>query len=54
MGPERRVPGPHRLMEDSVATQFEREIESQTGMKQTLLWLGAMLIGVVIVGYFYI
>ncbi len=54
MGPERRVPGPHWLMEDSVATHIEHETETQTGMKQTLLWLGAMFIGVVVVAYFYI
>lgn len=54
MGPERRVPGPHRLVEDSMATHIEHETESQSDMKQTLIWLGVMLIGVIVVGYFYI
>ena len=36
-----------------MATHIEHENEGQS-MTQTLIWLGAMLIGVVIVGYFYI
>ncbi len=28
--------------------------ESQSDMKQTLIWLGAMIVAVIAVGYFYI
>ena len=30
------------------------ETQDSGSMTQTLIWLGAMLIGVVVVGYFYI
>jgi hypothetical protein len=30
------------------------ETESQSGMTQTLIWLGAMIVGVAVVAYFYI
>ena len=30
------------------------ETESQGDMTQTLIWLGAMIVGVIVVGYFFI
>jgi hypothetical protein len=30
------------------------ETESRTDMTQTLIWLGAMIVGVIVVGYFFI
>lgn len=30
------------------------ETESQGDMIQTLIWLGAMIVGVIVVGYFFI
>ena len=32
----------------------ETESESQGSMTQTLIWLGAMLVGVAVVAYFFI
>lgn len=38
-----------------MATHIEHDdTEAQAGMTQTLIWLGAMLVGVAIVAYFFI
>ena len=48
------TPGPksHQPLEgNSMATQTETQ---DTGTKQTMIWLGAMIVGVALVAYFFI
>ena len=37
-----------------MATHIEQHENEGQGMTQTLIWLGAMLVGVVVVGYFFV
>ncbi len=50
------MPGPRSqppMEGKSMATETHQQ-EQDTGLKQTMIWLGAMIAGVVVVAYFYI